>query len=627
MRIAIIDSGIDSSHRRLKNCKISGISILINKSENVCYSSNYKDHQGHGTACAGIIHKIVPTAELIGIKIFHKKNDTNEKSIIEAISWCIKQNDIRLINMSIGISDGIPSKEFTDIFKKAFNAGIIVVAAKNNNVNCRTFPADYPMVFGIASGQIKNGLIFGKIKESNTDYIGKGSIQRVAEVNNKDKIVSGTSYATPHLTGIIGSYLQKRPKMTFSDVQKKLSEDADETVKPFQVSVMNNIQVVKNSNFNESEFIHSIFDHNYKFPYIQDILIFPISEKEMSSFSLFAKQCVFNINQRLDYPRILTSYKSVKEINHNNMSIDEALDSCDTLVLGYFLDNMWEGNVSYGYDLVEKAINKDKNFFVYDLILYNKIKHKIPKTEGKISIYSPSISKEIYKKLSYFEFLPQVKCPILMVLGTGSKQGKFTTQLRVKEILDRENVKYSHLATEPQGELFGADFSYPFGYKKTINLNNSEQTLFLRNLIKLLYDFRKPEIILTGAQGGLIPRHPLDSSPYSSCADSVAFLHGVLPDIIICTISPEDSIEIIENTIKAANIYTKCHIIFYALTPWVRLITPDILQKVDAYNHLTDEAYELKRADFEKHLKKPVLNIMDIKNDEKIVKLIENACS
>lgn len=627
MRIAIIDSGIDYSHRRLKNCKISGISISRNKSEDISYSENYKDYQGHGTACAGIIYKIIPSAELVGVKIFQEGKITDEKSIVAALSWCIEQNNIKIINMSIGISDGIPSKDLTDICNKAFDAGIIIVAAKSNNINRKTYPADYPFVFGVVSGQIRDGLSFGQIADSDTDFIAKGSIQRVAYMNNADKIVSGTSYATPHLTGIIGSYLQKEMYLSFSDIQKKLSEDADETIRPLQISNSNDFQGVKISNFNESEFIHSIFERNRKFSFIQDILIFPISEKEMSAFSLFAEQCVFNIKQRLDYPRILTSFKSANDIDHRNISIDEALDSVDTLVLGYFQDNLWEGNVVYGNELIEKAINRGKNFFVYDITLNNYIKQKISEKERENNIYIPSISKEIYRKLSNFEYLPPVKCPILMVLGTGSKQGKFTTQLRIREILERENVNYSHLASEPQGELFGAEFTYPFGYKNAINLNNSEQTIFLRNLTKLLCDFKKPEILLTGTQGGLIPRHPLDSSSYSLSADSVAFVHGVLPDIIICTISPEDSIEIIENTVKVANIYTKCHTIFFVLTPWVRLITPDILNELDSHNHLIDEAYEIKRSEFEKHLKKPVLNIMDRKNDAQIIKLIENACS
>ena len=630
MKIAIIDTGIDTKHRKLNLTKVSGISFRIDtKNNQLIRNNNFSDHNGHGTAVASIIHKFVPNAELVCIKIFHEGRQTHDECFIAAIDWCIQQKDIKIINMSIGISEKIPNKRLTEVSKKAHQAGIILIAACNNDVNKNAFPASYPWVFGVVSGQIKESRNHGKTAKTTTNFIAKGSIQRVAWKNREDKIVSGTSYATPHITGIIGTYLNKTPILSFNQIQRMLTTNADKNIKPLQQSVNNSHLTIPNiHNFNEKKIYESLFNSKRKFPWIKDILVFPISEKEMQAFSLFPEQCIFNIREIVDYPRIFSSLNpDIKDPKPVEKSIDIILDKVDTLILGYYQDNMWEGNICFGNELVKKAIKKQKSFFLFDKVIYNYILNETNKTKINTNVYLPKIPAETIEKIEYFQYLPNINCPVLMVIGTGNKQGKFTTQLRLKDILQKENVNITHLSTEPQGELFGAEYSFPIGHKNYMKLSTGERMHFLRTVIKMLCDYKKSDILITGSQGGLIPRHPLNNIPYYPCADSVAFIHGVLPDIIICTISPEDSIEIIENTVKTANIYTKCHTIFYALTPYVRLVTPEIVKDLGTNNYLTEEAYERKRSYFEKHLKKKVLNILDTENNNIIIKLIEDACS
>ena len=57
MKIAIIDSGIDVNHIRLKDCKVIGVSLKYSEDDKLIVSDNWVDNLGHGTACAAIIHK------------------------------------------------------------------------------------------------------------------------------------------------------------------------------------------------------------------------------------------------------------------------------------------------------------------------------------------------------------------------------------------------------------------------------------------------------------------------------------------------------------------------------------------------------------------------------------------
>ena len=122
MKIAIVDSGIDKQHKRLKNCKISGVFIDFRHKEGEQYELNesFNDELGHGTAIAGIIHKLIPEAELIGVKIFNEQPSVNERIIHRAIGWCI-ENKVDIINLSLGIETTNPNEELFKACERAYN--------------------------------------------------------------------------------------------------------------------------------------------------------------------------------------------------------------------------------------------------------------------------------------------------------------------------------------------------------------------------------------------------------------------------------------------------------------------------------------------------------------------------
>ncbi|MCB1025833.1 MAG: S8 family serine peptidase, partial [Acidobacteria bacterium] len=69
VEIAIIDSGVDSSHSELQG-KISKSLEAQKDGNRVSFrESDSGDSAGHGTACAGIIGKIAPDAKIISIKV------------------------------------------------------------------------------------------------------------------------------------------------------------------------------------------------------------------------------------------------------------------------------------------------------------------------------------------------------------------------------------------------------------------------------------------------------------------------------------------------------------------------------------------------------------------------------
>jgi hypothetical protein len=175
-----------------------------------------------------------------------------------------------------------------------YDQGKIIISSADNDSNIQCYPAYYPWVFGVTSGNNKADT-HGYIPDSAIEFVGKGSIQRVAWANNKDLIVTGTSYATPHITGIVARYINEEPHLTFEEIKSKLIINSVKSIKPIQVngawgSVVKS-EIISTNNEEEGK---RIFCGEYKFSWMKNIAVYPVSEKEMKQFLAFEHQCTFD---------------------------------------------------------------------------------------------------------------------------------------------------------------------------------------------------------------------------------------------------------------------------------------------------------------------------------------------
>src|ERR1700752_1850232 len=69
VRVAVVDSGIDTEHPDLKGKVKESVEIATVDGRLVFQPSTSGDQAGHGTACAGIISSIAPDAELYSVKV------------------------------------------------------------------------------------------------------------------------------------------------------------------------------------------------------------------------------------------------------------------------------------------------------------------------------------------------------------------------------------------------------------------------------------------------------------------------------------------------------------------------------------------------------------------------------
>ena len=475
---------------------------------------------------------------------------------------------------------------------------------------------------------MKNKYDFGYIPDSPIEYIAKGTIQRVAWKNGGYNITSGTSYACAYFTGIIALLLSKIKTRNIETIKKYLIAKSKAEIKP-EKNFNHTTPLPFIKRFDLEEIGIKLFNSQNRLQYLGSLALFPISEKEMNAFIDFPHLVSFKINKYFDYSRSICAISNKKKCDDIEI-IDKIPKSddfklFDSAVLGYFLKNLFEANVKFGYDLLDFLINKKKNLFLFDRSLYNYIKvnyaSKMPK------IYFPEITKATMEQVVQFKYLKNVKVPVLAVIGTSNRQGKFTTQLRIKEILQKEDHNITHLSTEPQGELLGASFAFPYGFGENIDIPRYQWALFLRILMKGLQEFNSPHLILTGTQGWTVPRSA-NQVAFGNETQSLDFLFGIQPDAVICAINPTDSIEIINNTLKAVQIYTNAKPIFLTITPWVRELENNSNDfSIGNYQFLDRQDLENKIDFYSDKLKLPVIDVMNYHNNSLIYDKIQRAFS
>lgn len=89
---------------------------------------------------------INPTAKIVPVKVLNDDGSGSISDLINAIEWCIS-NNIKVVNMSLGSQAYHPQLE--TICQKAYNKGIILIAAAGNNHRAvaRTIETDFPAIF------------------------------------------------------------------------------------------------------------------------------------------------------------------------------------------------------------------------------------------------------------------------------------------------------------------------------------------------------------------------------------------------------------------------------------------------------------------------------------------------
>lgn len=251
--VAVLDTGIILHPDFGK--RIIGFSDFVNKRKTIY------DESGHGTHVAGILAGngrmsngeyagMAPEAELLIGKVLDQEGNGTVEYVLEGIRWVLalqKRKNIRIVNISVGTQPGLEKVEEDRLLggvEMLWDAGMVVVVSAGNygpGEGTVAVPGSSRKVITI--GAVDSPKAWNMDAKKKWNYSGRGPTDccvvkpdLVAPgtyitscngnyINRWKKpyiMKSGTSMATPVVSGAIACLLSKYPDMTNVEVKLKL---------------------------------------------------------------------------------------------------------------------------------------------------------------------------------------------------------------------------------------------------------------------------------------------------------------------------------------------------------------------------------------------------------------------
>ncbi|REJ78627.1 MAG: serine protease [Acidobacteria bacterium] len=211
--VAIIDSGIDTTHPDLEGKVRSSYEASKEGPRVVFNETDSGDSAGHGTACAGIVAGIAPDAEIHSIKVLGSAGIGDGDSFLAGLEFAVKL-ECKIINLSLGTTKPHYSAPLRDLLDRAYLAGSIVVSAANNLPQ-----PSFPSVFSSSlisvskhaeTDPYKFGFRFGEVIEMTAP----GVNVKTAWPGGSHKTITGNSFACPHISAVLSQLLERYPDLT-----------------------------------------------------------------------------------------------------------------------------------------------------------------------------------------------------------------------------------------------------------------------------------------------------------------------------------------------------------------------------------------------------------------------------
>lgn len=249
--VAVIDTGVDYSHKDLKgniwtneverNGKPgvdddgNGYVDDIHGYDFVNKDGDPMDDHGHGSHCSGTIGAkgddrsgivgVTWNVSIMGVKFLSKDGSGSLDAAVESIRYATKMG-VKVMSNSWG--GGGYSEILKNAIQEASEKGIVFTAAagnhSGNNDENPSYPASYalPNVISVAAVDNQGSLATFSCYGRRTVHVAAPGVNVFSSIPGGYDSWSGTSMATPHVSGIVALLLSQEPNLTPEEVRTRL---------------------------------------------------------------------------------------------------------------------------------------------------------------------------------------------------------------------------------------------------------------------------------------------------------------------------------------------------------------------------------------------------------------------
>ena len=186
----------------------------------------YDGHQSspHGTTVADIVLALAPRARLFSADVFGPAGSTEVEVVLRALHHAIDVWRCKVVNLSLGVTEQrlqppLRRQQLLRAIEDAYFRDVIVVAAAHNDHPLvRSYPAVFaPPLLSVDKGLFENPLMLGYEPREQVEFVAHGRGYWGPFANEP-----ATSWAAPHVTGIVARLLSLRPDLKPFEVKTLL---------------------------------------------------------------------------------------------------------------------------------------------------------------------------------------------------------------------------------------------------------------------------------------------------------------------------------------------------------------------------------------------------------------------
>jgi subtilisin family serine protease len=223
--IAILDTGIESTHPDLSANMVPGWNIVNNNADTT-------DVQGHGTMVAGTaaastnnsvgVAAVAWNCRIMPVRIADSSGYATVSDVADGLTWAANHG-ARVANISFNANGYSTISSAAKYFQS--QGGVVAVAAGNGGTSVQT--ADDPYMLTVGATDSSDTLFSWSNRGNNLDVVAPGHVATTGP-GGTYAAADGTSFAAPIVAGAAALLLSANPSLTPVQVQNILEQSSDD---------------------------------------------------------------------------------------------------------------------------------------------------------------------------------------------------------------------------------------------------------------------------------------------------------------------------------------------------------------------------------------------------------------